>query len=149
MNDCKLSTEEAEKLIRLIKDIVGEKAIEFPKTGENLELYVDAIKTNDKFIANIYHCKSNSKKCTYQGRTKINNIPLIRIDINPNGKHMNTDGTKITGNHIHIYNEITEMGDAISFEEGNEDLYELCMKFFDKFNILKDEVNITYQEQIF
>ena len=149
MNDCKLSTEEAKELIELIKNIIGEKSIEFPKTGENLELYVDAINTKDKFIINIRRSKDNSKKCTYQGRTKINNIPLMRIDIGSNLVHMNTDGTKIKGNHIHIYNEITEMEDAIPFEENNENLYKLCMIFFDKFNILKDEVDIIYQEQIF
>lgn len=149
MNDYKLSTEEAKELIELIKNIIGEKSIKFPKTGENLELYVDAINTKDKFIINIRHSKDNSKKCTYQGRTKINNIPLMRIDIGSNLVHMNTDGTKIKGNHIHIYNETTEMDDAIPFEENNEDLYKLCMIFFDKFNILKDEVDIMCQEQIF
>lgn len=74
---------------------------------------------------------------------------MIRIDINPNGMHMNTDGTKIAGNHIHIYNEITEMEDAIPFEENNEDLYKLCMIFFDRFNISKDNIDMIYQEQIF
>lgn len=58
------------------------------------------------------------------------------------------DGTKITGNHLHIYNEDTEMSDAIPFNIDNPDLYKYCLEFFKKFNIIKENWDIYYQEEI-
>ena len=77
----------------------------------------------------------------------MNSIPLLRLDIT-NSSHINSDGTKIIGNHLHIYNEETEMLDAIPFDINRPDLYEYCLEFFKKFNIIQDKWNIIYQEEI-
>lgn len=72
----------------------------------------------------------------------------MRLDIT-DGSHVNSDGTKIVGNHLHIYNEETEMRDAIPFDVTKPDLYEYCLEFFNKFNIIQDENNgIIYQLEL-
>ena len=40
------------------------------------------------------------------------------------------------------------MQDAIPFDINQPNLYEYCLEFFKKFNIIKDKWNIIYQEEI-
>lgn len=40
------------------------------------------------------------------------------------------------------------MGEAISFNIDNPDLYKYCLAFFEKFNILKDNWELIYQEEM-
>ncbi len=143
----KLTTEEAKKLIDEMKQKVNESNLAFPSLGRKLEFDVFAKDDGTKFIVNIARGSINKEKCTFQGRTYINSIPLLRLDIT-NSFHINSDGTKITGNHLHIYNEKTEMSDAIPFNVNNADLYEYCLEFFKKFNIIKENWGILYQEEI-
>ena len=129
----KMTTEEARKLIDMLKQRVTEASLEFPKLGKKLEFEVFATKEGTKFVVNIGRGKINKNKCTYQGRTYINSIPILRLDIS-NSFHRNSDGTKIQGNHLHIYNEKTEMSEAIPFDIKRNDLYEYCIEFLRKFN---------------
>lgn len=143
----KLTTEEAIQLIDMMKERLTETTLLFPEIGNKLEFDVYARKEETKFIVNINRGSINKKKCTYQGRTYINSIPLLRLDIT-NSIHINPDGTKIIGNHIHIYNETHEMREAIPFDINNPDLYECCLAFFRKFNILEENCRILYQTEI-
>ena len=143
----KMTTEEAIRLIDIIKERISEETLEFPSIGTKLEFDVLARREDTKFIVSIRRGKIDKKKCTYQGRTYFNNIPLLRLDIT-NSFHINSDGTKIKGNHLHIYNEITEMRDAVPFNIKNADLYECCLEFFKKFNIIQDNVGILYQMSV-
>lgn len=61
---------------------------------------------------------------------------------------MNSNGEKIKGNHLHIYNEETEMREAIPFNVEDADLYEYCLQFFKKFNIIKENWEIEYQTEL-
>lgn len=143
----KMTTEEAIKLIDMMKERVSEATLEFPRIGDKLEFDVFAKREGTKFIVSIKRDKIDKRKCTYQGRTYFNNIPLLRLDIT-NSFHINSDGTKITGNHLHIYNEMTEMRDAIPFNIDDADLYKYCLEFFKKFNIIQDNCGILYQMEL-
>ena len=143
----KMTTEEAIKLINMLKEKISETALVFPKIGNKLEFDVYAKIEGTKFIISIRKKKINKNKCTYQGRTYFNNIPLLRLDIT-NSFHINSDGTKIIGNHLHIYNDLTEMRDAIPFNIDDENLYDYCIEFFKKFNIIQDNFDILYQTEL-
>lgn len=143
----KLSTKEAIELIDMLKRRVTQNTLQFPKRGEKLEFDVYAVREGEKFTVNVSRGRINSKKCTYQGRTYIGSTPILRLDIT-NGIHVNSDGTKIIGNHLHIYNENSTMGEAIQFDIENADLYIYCLEFFKKFNILQESCNILYQMEL-
>ena len=40
------------------------------------------------------------------------------------------------------------MSDAIPFDVEDPDLYQCCLEFFKKFNIIKENWDIYYQEEI-
>lgn len=146
-DNLKLTTEEAIKLIDILKERVSDATLKFPKIGDKVEFEVQAVKDGKKFIVNINRGKIDIKKCTYQGRIYINSIALLRLDVT-NSFHINPDGTKIQGPHLHIYNEENEMREAIQFDIKSADLYDYCLKFFRKFNILEESSGILYQMEI-
>lgn len=143
----KMTTEEAKKLIDMLKERVSKTNLEFPTLGKKIEFDVFAKEDGTKFIVNINRGSIDNKKCTYQGRTYINSVPLLRLDVT-DSFHINPDGTKIQGTHLHIYNEENEMLEAIPFNIYSDDLYDYCIEFFKKFNLIKDTCNIIYQTEI-
>ena len=143
----KITTEEAIRLIDMLKERVSETAIRFPQLGNKIEFEVQAKKEGNKFIINITRGTINKKKCTYQGRTYINSIALLRLDVT-NSFHINPDGKKISGTHLHIYSKENEMREAIPFDIENADLYDYCLSFFKKFNILEENCGILYQMEL-
>lgn len=144
----KLTTTEALKLIEELKHRVTKNTLVFPAKGNKLEFEVFGKNDVNKYTINITRSNINKEKCSYQGRTSTNSVLLMRLDIT-DGSHVNSDGTKIVGNHLHIYNEETEMRDAIPFDVTKPDLYEYCLEFFNKFNIIQDENNgIIYQLEL-
>lgn len=144
----KLTTAEALKLIEELKHRVTKNTLVFPSKGNKLEFEVFGQNDFNKYTINITRSKINKEKCSYQGRTTVNSVPLMRLDIT-DGSHVNSDGTKIVGNHLHIYSEDVELRDAIPFDVTKPDLYEYCLEFFEKFNIIQDENNgIIYQLEL-
>lgn len=143
----KMTTEEAIKLIDMLKERVNNTTLKFPTVGEKIEFEVYAIEEGKKFIININRGAIDNKKCTYQGRTYINSIALLRLDVT-NSFHINPDGTKIQGPHLHIYNEENEMREAIPFNIENPNLYDYCLDFFKKFNLIVENSGILYQMEI-
>lgn len=143
----KLTTKEACELINLLKQICQKKNLELPHSGERIEFNVSAIDNKKKFIININHNNANPEKYTFQGRTLESNVQLLRLDVNPNGEHRNPDGSKICGTHLHIYSEENDMEEAIEFNIDNPNLYDYCIAFFKKFNIIYDDEVILYQEE--
>lgn len=124
----KITTEEAILLIDMLKERVTETTLKFPNLGKKLEFDVFAPKDGTKFVVNISRGSIDKNKCSYQGRTYINSTPILRLDIT-DSSHRNSDGTKISGNHLHIYNEETAMGEAIPFDINRDDLYGYCLEF--------------------
>lgn len=133
-----LTQAEADKLIAMLKRTVEER-IEFPHKKGGVSFLVVGEHRNDEFIINIDRKGKSSEKCTYQGRVRQSNQVLMRLDIDPNGRHTNPppDSLVITGNHLHIYSEEHDMKYAIPFDIEGKDLYELCYTFFVKFNIME------------
>lgn len=144
----KMTTAEAKELIDMIKTYSLEKQLEFPKKKGSIEFEVVGDKTGvDEFIVNIQRKGINGKGCSYQGRTK-SNVILLRLDINPSGKHINpSDGKVIIGSHLHVYTEEYDIKEAILFNPESDDLYDVCYEFFKKFNIISDPLK-EYQHTL-
>lgn len=133
-----LTQQEADKLIEMLKRTV-EQQIAFPSEKGSISFDVVGERREDIFIVNIDRKGKMAEKCTYQGRVRQSNQVLLRLDIDPNGKHTNPepDGQIIYGNHIHIYTEEHDMKMAIPFDISDRDLYEVCYVFFEKFHIME------------
>lgn len=129
---------EARRLIDMLKKTV-QKNIEFPSGKGGIIFDVIGAKRTDEFIINIDRKGIAAEKCTYQSRIKQNNQVLLRLDIDPTGKHTNPgpDGELIRGNHVHIYTEEYGIKYAIPFDINDRNLYDLCFEFFQKFNIIE------------
>ena len=142
-----LTQKEADKLIEMLKRTVEERII-FPHQKGRVSFTVVGDRREDEFIINIDRKGKAAEKCTYQGRLRQSNQVLMRLDVDPNGRHTNPgeDGTIIYGNHLHIYNEEYEMKYAIPFDIQNKGLYELCYTFFTKFHIM--EPPAVFEQQV-
>jgi len=139
----KLTQIEADMLINMLKKTV-EKEIEFPSGKGRVEFDVQGERREDIFAVNISRKGINAEGASYQGRVRTSGTLLMRLDVNPTAVHTNPDGEKIVGTHIHIYTEEHDMSLAMLFDVGDKDLYELCYKFFEKFNIIEPP-NVTQQ----
>jgi hypothetical protein len=141
----KLTQAEADMLINMIKRTVAEDSLAFPVAQGKMIFDVIGERRIDIFTINIDRKGINAQGCTYQGRIKSNNVILLRLDVNPSSIHINpSNGEKICGTHLHIYNEEYELSEAIPFDIKNADLYDVCFAFFEKFNIVEPP-KITYQ----
>lgn len=142
----KLTQQEADYLIGLLKQTT-EKAIHFPNGKGRVSFQVVGIHEEHKFVVNIDRKGKLAEKCTYQGRLCKNNQVLLRLDIDPNGRHTNPqpDGTVICGNHIHVYTQEFDMRMAMPFDVKNRDLYRICHDFFEKFHIIDPPTVVSQQ----
>lgn len=131
-----LTAIEAKQLIDMLKKTVQEN-IEFPSGKGRINFDVIGNRRSDEFIINIDRKGIAAEKCTYQGRIKKNNEVLLRLDIDPTGKHTNPDGEVIRGNHVHVYTEDYGISYVIPFDINNRNLYDLCFEFFQRFNIVE------------
>lgn len=143
-----LTTEEAIQLIDMLKKYIEKKRFDFPDPGKRIQFSVIGDTKADKFSVNIYRQRINSNGITFQGRTESDNIILMRLDVNPTSAHLNPDGEKIVGTHLHVYKENYGEKFAIPFDVNNKDLFEICFTFFKKFNIINGEEIINAQYSI-
>lgn len=134
-----LTQAEANRLIEMLKKTVEERIV-FPSQKGRISFSVIGERKNNKFTINIDRKGIKAEKCTYQGRVSQSNQVLMRLDIDPNGRHTNPDGKLICGNHLHIYHELYDMKFAIPFDIKDQDLYQTCYTFFEKFNIVERPV---------
>ena len=143
-----LTQAEADRLIDMMKKTV-EQQIYFPSQKGKAVFTVVGEHRNDEFIVNIDRKGKAAEKCTYQGRVRQSNQVLMRLDIDPNGRHTNPPPNHevIHGNHLHIYSEEYGMTYAIPFDIENKDLYTLCYTFFEKFHIIEPP-KVFYQESM-
>jgi hypothetical protein len=142
----KLTNEEAKHLINMLKHKIDEyKTFQFPDERGKLTLEVVGERRTDEFVVNIDRKGINAQGCTYQGREKVHNFILLRLDVNPTAVHINPSGERIFGSHLHIYSEEHDSKEAIPFDTDHKDLYQLCFKFFERFNII-DPPDLIQQE---
>lgn len=143
-----LTQAEADKLIAMFKSSL-EDCIFFPSEKSGVSFYAVGERRNDEFIVNIDRKGKLLEKCTYQGRLRQSNQVLMRLDIDPNGRHTNPPpyNDVIIGSHLHVYTEEHEMKLAVPFDPENKALYELCYTFFEKFHIMEPPT-VLYQERL-
>jgi hypothetical protein len=132
----KLTQREADMLIEMLKKTV-EKEVALPSGKGRVEFDVIGERKEDRFAVNIERKGIDDKGASYQGRARFNGVILIRLDVNPTNTHVNPDGEKITGTHIHVYTEEHDMRMAMPFDVANKDLYQLCYTFFERFHIIE------------
>jgi hypothetical protein len=133
----RITKEEAEKLIAMIKKYLGNKEFVFPNSKGKICFEVKGERRTDDFVVNIERKGIDASKMTYQGRVKSNNTILMRIDINPTSIHTNPSGETIYGSHIHIYSKDFDIKEAIPINWNDKDPFEACFDFFEKFNIIE------------
>lgn len=137
MSQVKLSQEEAEHLINMLKYTLT-PMISFPTKGNTEEFHVVGNKKQDDFAIHIFRGKIDSFKYNIGARISKNGILLLELHISPSNVHRNPDGEKITGSHWHIYSE--KYGRSQAFPAENLDskkFVENTMLFFKKFHVVE------------
>ena len=144
----KLTQIEADMLISMLKESL-EKNIEIPINKANRTEFevVEVADKKEKFIINIARKGINNQAMTYQARHPRTGEILLRLDINPSTFHRNPDGEKIEGNHLHVFTEGFGEKYAIPFEVKSNNFHDLCMEFFERFNLI-DKPNVRYIEPL-
>lgn len=69
---------------------------------------------NIQYVLGLYRGKYEPERFSIHIRFKETHDHLIRIDVNPTNRHINPDGTLITGSHIHIYKSGQKKKDAFA-----------------------------------
>ena len=144
----RLTQQEANMLIEMLKRTVEQRKLDFPKEKGRVEFEVVGDKQDEKFVVNISRKGINAQGATYMGRVKRSGEILMRLDVNPSGKHRNPDGEIITGTHLHVYTEEHGLTMAMPFDVEKNDLFELCFLFFTRFNIVEPPAFNHYQQSL-
>ena len=142
-----LSQDEADKLINLLKHSLAD-VVAFPKAAHKTTFDVKSNDTKDLFTVDIYRSKIRSNKINFGARVKINGDVLLELHLNPSATHINPDGTRISGNHWHIYKE--NYGRRYAFPADDitsDDFVENTIRFLEKFNVV-DKPNVIYQLEL-
>ena len=120
MSDTKLTTDEARKLVEMIKrSLVTE--VKFPDRGGKIKFDVIGDTKKDVFTIGIYRGKINPYKYDMGALIKKNGTMLLQLHISPSNVHTNPDGQKIVGNHWHIYTEEYGRAFAVPAEDISAD----------------------------
>ena len=147
MNNEKLTQEDAERLLAMLKNSLVE-SITFPSKGEQIEFDLVGDTKKDLFTAKIYRGKVNREKYDINARIKKNNILLLELHISKNKIHSNPDGTKIVGSHWHIYTEEYGRSFAYPADDIESDKFiENTITFLTKFNII-EKPTINFQLEL-
>ena len=140
MNDKKLTEEEAQQLLTMLKVTLQEELI-FPTKGKSEEFEVEGNLKKEVFAVKIFRGSINNKKYNFGARILKKGILLLELHINP-------DGTKIKGSHWPIYTERYGRTFAIEAEDIEDSKFvENTIIFLNKFNVIK-RPNVIYQEEI-
>ena len=130
-----LTDEEARRLIEMLKNSTQE-AIGFPSAGKKREFEVIGDTKRDIFIVYIFRGTVEVRKCNISGRTK-DGTQLLELHLSPTSVHLNPDGTKISGSHLHMYTQEYGRRYAVPFDPEDRSMVENCIVFMNKFNIIK------------
>jgi hypothetical protein len=97
-----LTQTEADTLIVMPKQFVDETMVTLPPGADQTrELWGDD--KRELFLLDLWRGTMRLSKVRYQNRAR-KAIVLLRVEIN-GAPHTNPDGTRMDGNHIHIYQE--------------------------------------------
>lgn len=110
MSDC-LSQSDADRLISMDKKFPGEM-LSYPVNGGKISFEIRSLDDDECFIIDVNPSKMTLNKVTHQERYR-KSIVLVRFDMNSTS-HINPDGERISGNHVHVYRE--GYGDSFAIE---------------------------------
>ncbi|MCZ0861011.1 hypothetical protein O0S10_07200 [Methanocorpusculum sp. MG] len=100
-----VSQSNADTLLYLPKQRVNDHLHTYPDAGCRLEVPIIAIDRSELFYLTVTPGKYDFYKVSDQLRVKSTNILLARIDIGSSLVHINPDGERIVGPHLHTYRE--------------------------------------------
>lgn len=147
--DIHLTQEDAESLISCLKRTLVD-TINAPEKGKNLSFDVESVSMNppESFVVSIFRGRINRSKISYNARIKLRNTVLLELHLNPTNKHMNPDGTIVSGSHWHIYREGYGIMFAFPADDiQTRDFVENTIVFLKRFNIINNP-NINEQLEI-
>ena len=133
----KLTTQEAEQLIKMLKKTI-EKEIHLPSKGTNIRFDVQGRTKKHIFSISLYRGKINPNKGNFTALIKRNNTVLLSLDTSPAAQHMNPDGQVIKGPHWHIYTE--EYGRNYAYPAVNitdSDFVKNTLLFLEEFHVIE------------
>ena len=137
MADIKLTQEEADRMIRMLKRSLEEKFM-LPPSGVKNNFRVIGDNKKEVFTIEIFSGNRNPRKRNFEACIFKSGIPLLELHITPNGKHRNPDGELIEGNHWHMYREGYDRAYAFPADDiTSEDFIENTIAFLDRFNVIE------------
>jgi hypothetical protein len=102
LKEIRLTDKEAQYLIKILKLVLKKYKVDL-KPGQRGEISLKSYDDRHGFILNYYTPKHRDDKINIHIREKETNISLVRVNIDPDGFHNNSDGTVIRGNRILIF----------------------------------------------
>ncbi|MCK7605375.1 hypothetical protein L3V64_003175 [Geobacillus stearothermophilus] len=101
MEELALTDEQAKALIEILKYILRKYKVDL-SPGKRGDILLKSIDERHEFILNYSTSKYRSDKISIHIREKNTNLSLVRVNIDPNGFHNNSDGV-IKGNRILVF----------------------------------------------
>jgi hypothetical protein len=103
MADIDLTQAEADALLTMEKMREDSETVDFPNSGERIEISLLSINKRERFFLDISRSRIEISKGTYQNRAR-QVIVLARLDFG--GKpHRNPDDEEVPTPHLHLYRE--------------------------------------------
>ncbi|MGG3998838.1 DUF6978 family protein [Anoxybacillus kestanbolensis] len=101
MEELILTDEQAQYLIKILKQILRKYKVDL-SPGQSGNILLRSFDGHYEFILNYSTSKFRNDKISIHIREKETNLSLVRVNIDPNGFHNNSDGV-IRGNRILIF----------------------------------------------
>ncbi len=146
MSDIKLTQNEAERLIAMLKNAL-QNSISFPRRGNKIEFKVQGDTNRDLFVISIYRGKINRQKYNLGARIDKNGILLMELHVNKNDVHINPNGEKIIGSHWHFYSEEHGRRLALPVSIEDDNFVNTTIEFMNKFNVIEQPI-LIYQPEL-
>lgn len=103
MREVELIQVEADRLLRLDKERVDDRAWDFPGLGEEAVIPLRSVDGREDFLLDVGRSKIRLRKLKYQ--TRVHKVVILaRLDIGGR-PHENPDGERIPCPHLHVYRE--------------------------------------------
>jgi hypothetical protein len=109
--------DEANRLIDAEKLYTGPDLIQYPGASSGVDLPCESINGPEEFQLSVFRGKIDLRKVSHNLRVRTS-IILLRLEINAS-PHENPDGTKVSGTHLHVYQE--GYHDAWAYELSDDD----------------------------
>lgn len=148
MKNPTLTTEEAERLINLLKTSLI-TAINLPEGGREEQFDVEAETEKRVFTINIFRGRINRNKYNLSARIKVDGTVLLELHVNPTNRHYNKDSAEpIVGSHWHIYREEDPWFAVPAEDVNSDDFVHNTILFLQRFHVTENFPEIYEQEKL-